>query len=65
MKVRRWSAPRRTDWREEASARYQAVAELDSDLQWQQDQYGLVYHVSPYARERIQAPFRRIENRQR
>lgn len=32
---------------------------LDS---WQHDQYGLRYKVSPYAKERIKEPFKRIEN---
>jgi proline iminopeptidase len=51
--------------REEAVARYQAAVDLDLDDYWQHDQYGLAYRSSPYAAERLQTPFQRIENRQR
>jgi hypothetical protein len=29
---------------------------------WQHSQYGLKYTVSPYARERMKTPFKRLEN---
>ena len=48
--------------REEAVARYKIVAELSISVQWQHDQYGLSYELSPYAKERMQTPFKRVEN---
>jgi tetratricopeptide (TPR) repeat protein len=51
--------------REEAIAKYQAVVEMDVQASRSHDQYGLRYAPSPYAAERIETPFRRIENRSR
>lgn len=50
--------------REEAIARYQRVVDMDSDDGMRHDQYGLSYQYSPYAVERLQTPFQRVENRQ-
>jgi len=38
--------------------------DLDIDDSWSHGQYGLRYTLSPYAAERINAPFQRIENRE-
>jgi hypothetical protein len=51
--------------RAEAVAEYRAVADLNLDSHWSHGQYGMSYSLSPYALERTQAPFQRIENRQR
>ncbi len=51
--------------REEALTRYRTVAELEMDDVWSHDQYGLRYALSPYAAERLETPFVRIENRSR
>ncbi len=49
--------------RDEAIARYQQVAAMNLNDLWQHDQYGLRYKLSPYAKERMVAPFKRVENR--
>ncbi len=49
--------------RKEAIARYKQVAEMNIDESWQHSQYGLTYKVSPYARERMKTPFKRVENK--
>ena len=50
----------------------QAVEDLDSirealniDEVWQHSQYGLKYAISPYARDRMKTPFKRIENEEK
>jgi len=48
--------------RQEAVTRYQQVVDMNISDSWQHDQYGLRYKVSPYAKERIKEPFKRIEN---
>ncbi len=49
--------------REEAIARYKKVADMNLNDQWQHSQYNLHYKLSPYAKERMVAPFQRVENR--
>jgi hypothetical protein len=49
--------------RKEALACYTQVADMNIDESWQHSQYGLAYKVSPYARERMKTPFKRIENK--
>lgn len=51
--------------RSEAVAHYREVAALNNQATWSQDQYGLRYTLSPYAAERLETPFTRIENRGR
>ena len=51
--------------RSEAVALYQEVADMDLQDTWSHGQYGLRYRLSPYAAERLDTPFQRIENRQR
>jgi tetratricopeptide (TPR) repeat protein len=51
--------------RREAIESYQRVADMDLDDTWSHGQYGMRYSLSPYARERLEAPFQRIENRER
>lgn len=48
--------------RPEALARYRAAAEMNLSDTWSHGQYGLNYELSPYARERLKTPFKRIEN---
>ncbi len=48
--------------RPEALMRYQKAAELNVANTWTHSQYGLKYELSPYARERLGTPFKRIEN---
>jgi proline-specific peptidase len=50
--------------REEAIARYQRVVDMNSNDGMQHSQYGLTYEFSPYAAERLQTPFQRVENKQ-
>jgi hypothetical protein len=38
---------------------------MDVQDTWSQDQYGLRYTLSPYAAERVNTPFTRIENQMR
>jgi hypothetical protein len=49
--------------RKEALACYTQVADMNIDESWQHSQYGLTYKISPYARERMKTPFKRIENK--
>jgi hypothetical protein len=51
--------------RSEAVALYREVAAMDVQDTWSQDQYGLRYTLSPYAAERVNTPFTRIENQMR
>ncbi len=48
--------------RDEAIARYQRVVDMDLSTGVRHDQYGMAFYYSPYAAERIQAPFVRVEN---
>jgi len=48
--------------RDEAVARYQRVVDMDLDGGMRHDQYGLSFSYTPYAQERIEAPFERVEN---
>jgi len=50
--------------REEAVSRYKKVAAWNFDFSPSHGQYGMRYDVTPYAKERINSPFKRIENRQ-
>ena len=50
--------------REEAIFLYKKVAAMNLDFSPSHGQYGLRYEVTPYSRERIKSPFKRIENRQ-
>jgi proline iminopeptidase len=51
--------------RSEAIGEYRAVADLNLDDNWSHGQYGMQYSLSPYASERVNTPFLRIENRER
>ncbi|UCG87490.1 MAG: alpha/beta fold hydrolase [Gemmatimonadota bacterium] len=51
--------------RSEALALYREVADMDLQDTWSHSQYGMRYAPSPYAAERLDTPFQRIENRQR
>jgi proline iminopeptidase len=48
--------------REEAIGRYRRAAAMNLDDTWQHGQYGLRYALSPYAAERIDTPFERVDN---
>ncbi|MFB0552299.1 MAG: hypothetical protein ACETWQ_03195 [Phycisphaerae bacterium] len=50
--------------RDEAISTYQKVVEMDTkqELYVRHDQFGLAYHPSPYASERMSTPFNRVEN---
>jgi proline iminopeptidase len=48
--------------REEAVARYQRVVEMGVDSGAQHSQYGLAFAYVPYATERLEKPFERVEN---
>ncbi len=48
--------------RPEALARYRKAAEMNLSDTWTHSQYGLKYELSPYARERLKTPFKRLEN---
>jgi len=50
--------------RREAVALYREVVDMDLQDTWSHGQYGLRYTLSPYAAERLDTPFQRIENRQ-
>jgi tetratricopeptide (TPR) repeat protein len=50
--------------RSEALAVYQEVADLNLDDAWSHGQYGLRYALSPWAAQRLETPFQRIENGQ-
>ena len=49
--------------REEAIHRYSQAAEMHLDNSWMHGQYDLKYELSPYAQERMNDPFQRIDNR--
>jgi hypothetical protein len=51
--------------RSEAVIVYQLAANMDIQESWQHSQFGLEYTLSPYAAERMESPFQRLENRQR
>jgi proline iminopeptidase len=48
--------------RAEALVRYGKAAEMNLSDTWSHGQYGLKYELSPYARERLKTPFKRLEN---
>jgi proline iminopeptidase len=48
--------------RQEAVIHYRRAAEMNIDDTWMHSQYGLNYSLSPYAKERIQSPFQRLDN---
>jgi len=50
--------------RAEAITRYGKVVMMNFDFSPSHGQYGMRYTVTPYAKERIKSPFKRIENRQ-
>jgi len=50
--------------RSEAMAAYQRVVDLSLDDSWSHGQYGLRYALSPWAAQRLETPFQRIENGQ-
>ena len=47
--------------RSEAVSVYQRVVDMNDTSQWQQSQFGMKFRPSPYAKERIKEPFKRIE----
>ncbi len=49
--------------RDEALVAYRRVVDMDLDDTWSHGQYGLQYSLSPYAGERMESPFARIDNR--
>ncbi len=49
--------------REEAISLYQKVVEMNANDRWQHGQFGLSYQLSPWAAERLESPFIRVENR--
>ena len=49
--------------REEALGRYGRAAEMNVENTWMHGQYELKYALSPYAKERMNEPFKRIDNR--
>jgi proline iminopeptidase len=49
--------------REDALIRYNIVVGMNHTHEWQHGQYGLSYKLSPYAKERMVTPFKRLENR--
>jgi proline iminopeptidase len=48
--------------RPEALTRYRKAAEMNLSDSWSHGQYGLIYELSPYAKERLKTPFKRLEN---
>jgi len=48
--------------REEAVYRYKKVVDMNLDFTPSHGQYGMRYNLTPYAKERIKTPFKRIEN---
>jgi len=48
--------------RAEALTLYQKAADLNLTDTWSHGQYGMNYQLSPYARERLKSPFKRLEN---
>lgn len=53
------------DRRDEAVTKYRKVVDMHmpSNTGIRDDRYGLAYHFTPYALERIKTPFARVENR--
>jgi proline iminopeptidase len=51
------------DRRDEAILAYRRVVDMNLEDTWSHGQYGLSYSLSPYSRERIESPFKRIDNR--
>jgi len=51
--------------RSEAVALYREVADMELQDTWMHDQYGMRYQLSPYAQDRLETPFQRVENRNR
>jgi len=49
--------------REDALRRYSQAADMNLEDTWMHGQYDMRYSLSPYARERMQEPFKRIDNR--
>jgi proline iminopeptidase len=50
------------DRREDAVSRYRRASELNIGNQIMHGQYGMNFNVSPYAAQRIETPFQRVEN---
>jgi len=48
--------------RDEAILAYRRVVDMNLEDTWSHGQYGLSYSLSPYSRERIESPFKRIDN---
>ena len=48
--------------RDDAIERYRLAADMNIEDTWMHSQYGLMYSLSPYAKDRIQKPFQRMEN---
>ena len=48
--------------RQDAIERYRRVVDMNLESGIRHDQYGLSYEYSPYAAERLQTPFQRVEN---
>jgi len=51
--------------RAEAIARYDQVAKMNIRDTWEHSQYGLAYEVSAYAKEKLDKPFVRVENKEK
>ena len=51
--------------REEAISRYEKAADLNLRDGQQHGQFGMKFELSPYAAERVDTPFVRVENRSR
>jgi proline iminopeptidase len=49
--------------RDLAVACYKQVVEMNISDRWTHSQFELTYDVTPYAKERIESPFKRIENK--
>jgi tetratricopeptide (TPR) repeat protein len=50
------------DQRTEAVARYRKAAGINVEGEQRHDQYGLAYEPGPYAKQRMETPFVRVEN---
>ncbi len=48
--------------RDDAILRYSLAADMDLEDTWQHGQYGMRYALSPYAAQRVEAPFARVTN---
>lgn len=49
--------------REDAIKKYSQAADMNCEDTWMHGQYDLRYSLSPYAKERMKEPFKRIDNR--